>query len=63
VRVNGGRLTLSVTDDGKGFDTSVPSNGNGLCTMRRRARQLGGTIEIRSELMKGTTIVLDAKIP
>jgi ligand-binding sensor domain-containing protein/signal transduction histidine kinase len=63
VCVDGGRLRLSVTDNGKGFDASLPSNGNGLSTMRRRAQQLGGTIDISSNPLKGTAVSLEAKIP
>ncbi|HTY00428.1 MAG TPA: two-component regulator propeller domain-containing protein [Bacteroidota bacterium] len=63
VGVHGGRLRLTVADDGKGFDPSCPPPGNGLTTMRRRANQLAGNLDIRSEMHKGTTISLDAKIP
>jgi signal transduction histidine kinase len=63
ISVHGGRFLILVSDDGKGFDTSQPSTGNGLSTMQRRAAQLGGTIAIRSTPGKGTEVTLDAKIP
>ncbi|NUS39012.1 MAG: PAS domain S-box protein [Lysobacter sp.] len=42
----GGRgLQLTVRDDGRGFDPSQPG-GLGLVTMRERAQQVGGTLDI-----------------
>jgi ligand-binding sensor domain-containing protein/signal transduction histidine kinase len=63
VGIDGGRFRLTVEDDGRGFDVSAPSSGNGLATMRRRAQQVGGTLDIRSMPGKGTIITMDAKIP
>ncbi len=63
VIVDDGRLRLSVSDDGRGFDTSLSSGGNGLVTMRRRAQQLGGTLDVRSEVQKGTTVTFEANLP
>jgi PAS domain S-box-containing protein len=56
------RVTLEVSDNGKGIDREVRSriisrggSGVGLRGMRERFRQLGGTLEIISD-GKGTTI-------
>jgi signal transduction histidine kinase len=51
-------VTLSVTDDGKGFDPNRigGSGGLGLISMRERARQLNGTFECNSEPGRGTTV-------
>jgi NarL family two-component system sensor histidine kinase LiaS len=53
-----GRATLSICDNGCGF-LSAASNGNGigLLSMRERMQALGGSIEIRSVQMKGTTVL------
>ncbi|HKX83684.1 MAG TPA: PAS domain S-box protein, partial [Pyrinomonadaceae bacterium] len=67
--VSGGVLTLTVSDDGKGFDTDLvlseefrpEMGGNGLASIRRRAAELGGVCDIRSEIGKGTKLVL--KVP
>ena len=53
-------LTLTVTDDGRGFDPDQPRGGAtapslGLVGMRERARLLGGTFDVRSS-RAGTTI-------
>ena len=63
-RLAGENLFVSVTDNGRGFDANVKNNGtenrggNGLPNMKRRAANLGGSFEIRSETGKGTTAVL-----
>ena len=55
------RIELEVTDDGVGFDMSRAAareaDGHfGLRGLRERAEQLGGSVEIRSEKGKGTTV-------
>ena len=42
------QLLLQVQDDGMGFDEGQIREGNGLKNLRRRAADLGGTVEIRS---------------
>jgi ligand-binding sensor domain-containing protein/signal transduction histidine kinase len=61
--IHSGRFLLTVTDDGRGFDSSAPLPGNGLASMQRRARQWGGTLEIAGAPGKGTIVKLNAKIP
>jgi signal transduction histidine kinase len=60
-----GRTTvLTITDDGRGFTTSVERTGEhavqmgglGLLTMRERAAALGATIRVDSGTGQGTTI-------
>jgi len=53
-----GLVSLTVTDDGKGFDANRigGSRGLGLINMRERARQLNGTFELNSEPGRGTTV-------
>lgn len=55
-------LVLTVTDNGKGFKETENHTGNGLNNMRLRAKELGGTIEINSEIRKGTTITLQISL-
>ncbi len=53
---------LSIQDNGIGFDTAViAENHFGLVIMRERTKLLGGTIEINSEIGKGT--FLEVRIP
>ncbi len=56
-----GVLTLSISDDGQGFEPAQLSQGRGLNNMRRRAEQLGGSVQIESKPGHGTTITL--KLP
>jgi ligand-binding sensor domain-containing protein/two-component sensor histidine kinase len=51
-------LEITVHDDGCGFDTSLPTSRNGLENIKRRAEQIGAKLLIRSEIDKGTGIVL-----
>ena len=57
-RVERSRLLLSVADNGAGFDTSLESEGQGLTSMKRRARRLKGTLDLRSTNGLGTTVTL-----
>lgn len=61
VRCVPGRLELSVTDDGAGFDLGEPelrARRLGLTTMAERARAAGGTLAIESAPGAGTTVRL-----
>ena len=53
-------VVLSVRDDGKGFDTepaTVPDGVHwGLRTMKERAEQIGGTLQITSAAGQGTAV-------
>jgi signal transduction histidine kinase len=56
-----GTVTLDITDDGDGFDTSKPEagigKGLGLDSMRERVDVTGGRFDIRSAPGQGTTII------
>ncbi|MFO7169966.1 MAG: GAF domain-containing sensor histidine kinase [Chloroflexota bacterium] len=59
LRREGGRLALSVADDGRGIEASEPpepGQGFGLIGMRERAHLIGGTLEVRSAPGSGTVI-------
>jgi len=68
-QIEAGWLILKMADDGTGFDcepygdnvsavTSSASGGNGIPSMRRRAREIGGRFEIVSARGQGTTATL-----
>jgi len=63
LRMAGGRLEISVRDEGRGFSLSdLGQNGGiGIRSMEQRTRLLGGKFEIHSEPGKGTT--LEAWVP
>jgi len=51
-----GVLTFEVSDDGRGFDSSVTSHGPGLEAMADRLAALDGTLQVISAPGKGTTV-------
>ncbi len=55
-----GRLRLSVSDEGRGFDpTELGGNfGFGLLSIRERVGYLGGRLKIRSAVGKGSTFLI-----
>lgn len=58
----GGMLVLEVHDDGRGF-AGRESAGLGLVTMRERAQQLGGAVEIESGPGRGTCVRARLPLP
>jgi len=55
-------FSLSVRDDGVGFDTTAAiQGGNGLENMRYRAARMKGNVYIHSSLKKGSTITAELK--
>lgn len=49
-------FTVTVTDNGQGFDHHGEQRGNGLKNMDTRMRRAGGELKVLSEKNKGTTI-------
>jgi signal transduction histidine kinase len=52
------RITLTIADDGTGFDPELAAGGLGLASMRERASCAGGTLRVRSAPGAGTEIRL-----
>jgi signal transduction histidine kinase len=63
VRVTGSetRLSVEVTDDGRGFDAAHAVHGQGLRGMRERADLLDAQLDIRSG-RAGTSVRLEAAL-
>ncbi|MCD9877387.1 sensor histidine kinase [Streptomyces guryensis] len=55
-------LTVSVRDDGCGFDAGTPCEGYGLAGLRARAGEVGGTAQIRSTRGAGTTVTVSLPV-
>jgi len=55
-------LRIDIKDDGKGFEPQKPSSRNGLKNMTSRAAEVGGSLEIKSEIGKGSEIILQVPI-
>lgn len=58
IRLPGDRLSITVRDNGSGFDISQQYGGNGLKNYRHRAGILDGTVDIRSG-ESGTIVCFD----
>ncbi len=59
VAQDGPAVTVSIRDDGRGFDPSAAGRGTlGQRSMRERAAGAGGTLEVRSAPGEGTAITL-----
>ena len=56
-----GMRTLTIRDDGKGFDPAIMREAGhyGLAGMERRATDLGGTMSVTSAPAAGTTLVFN----
>ena len=52
-------LRLRISDDGRGFDPHRRSEGQGLDSMRGRAQNIGGVLEVESAPGSGTTVQLE----
>ncbi|MFC7549439.1 sensor histidine kinase [Plantactinospora sp. GCM10030261] len=49
-------VSVTVTDDGRGFAPDQPSSGYGLSAMRARVEQVSGTVCVDSAPNRGTTV-------
>ncbi|WP_266378561.1 sensor histidine kinase [Streptomyces canus] len=56
-------LTLSVRDDGHGFDPGAACDGYGLAGLRARATEVGGTVRVHSAPGGGTTVTVRLPVP
>jgi signal transduction histidine kinase len=56
-------LVVTVSDDGRGFDTSGPVSGVGLVNMRDRIDSVGGRLTLQSVAGTGTTLRADVPVP
>ena len=52
------QLEITVTDNGRGFDTERPTSGFGLTGMRERAALIGARLAIRSAPSDGTRVMI-----
>ena len=56
----GSQLTVEVTDDGRGLP-DLPRSGTGLESMRERAAEVGGEVEVERRPEGGTRVF--ARLP
>ena len=58
LRIENRSLTIKVADNGSGLDPADMNEGHGLASMRTRAKELDGELQITSNDGRGTTILL-----
>ncbi len=64
VRMKDKSLSLTIQDDGQGFDASaIPSGHYGILGIKERVRLVNGRFEIQSENGKGTTLKIQIMLP
>jgi signal transduction histidine kinase len=56
-----GMLRFEVKDDGRGFDPERTPSGSGLTNMRDRLEALGGSLDVSSQIGRGT--IVSGRIP
>ena len=56
-------LTVTVEDDGKGFNTGEIKNGIGLHNLRTRVNSMDGHFTLESEQGKGTSVFIEFDAP
>ena len=52
------RISISLHDNGHGFDPAAATEGMGLTNLRRRAAKHGGSVRIESAPAQGTTLTI-----
>jgi signal transduction histidine kinase len=62
--VAAGRLTVSILDQGKGFDPETVSRGTGIArSIRTRIAEQGGDVRIESDIGVGTYVEISVPLP
>ena len=61
IHCDGKALSITIHDDGRGFNPERVPSGHGIANMKRRLQQLGGEARIDSAVERGCTIAL--KLP
>ncbi|MEL6304926.1 MAG: sensor histidine kinase, partial [Bacteroidota bacterium] len=56
------KLTLTISDDGIGFDTGKGKRGIGLRNIVSRVKKINGTLQIDSKKNKGTTVTVSLPV-
>ncbi|HRH50007.1 MAG TPA: two-component regulator propeller domain-containing protein [Panacibacter sp.] len=62
-RIESGKFVMQIMDDGKGFNTTMPTTGNGLQNMAARIKDIGGILTFNSDNGHGTTIKIQLPYP
>jgi NarL family two-component system sensor histidine kinase YdfH len=63
VRMKDKSISVTIQDDGQGFDASaIPSGHYGILGIKERVRLVNGTVDIQSETGRGTTLKIEVPL-
>jgi len=62
MQLEGRKLLMELTDNGKGFDPAMVQYGNGIANMRQRAAEIKGRLEIQTAPGEGVRIILEVNV-
>jgi NarL family two-component system sensor histidine kinase LiaS len=62
LRFEANNVSMTIKDNGKGFDVSATHNGLGLSSMRERTEVLGGSFFVKSDINQGTEVLVTLPI-
>jgi signal transduction histidine kinase len=57
----GDRFSLTVEDNGKGFDNSLVTRGSGLANVKARIDYLNGSMDVKSTRGEGTSVHVEGQ--
>jgi ligand-binding sensor domain-containing protein/signal transduction histidine kinase len=63
INEDSGCFTITIDDNGVGFDTASRSDGNGLKNLKNRASSIGAALEVVSAPSKGTRVTIRVETP
>jgi signal transduction histidine kinase len=64
INMTGNQLTISISDNGCGFEHGFSNPGSdGLSGMRQRVQKLGGICDVSSQIGQGTTVEFRLNLP
>lgn len=63
IELESGALKLTVRDNGKGFDPVAPRHGEGVSSMQRRMKEIGGDVRWQTSPDGGTTFIAVLPLP
>jgi signal transduction histidine kinase len=63
LRCTPGQASLTIRDNGAGFDTTQPRRGLGLANMQERMMAVGGRLVLESQIGIGTVVLAEVALP
>ena len=55
-------LQMNITDDGQGFDEGITKKGNGIRNIRERAKEMAASLQYKTIIGNGTSLLLNVPL-